>query len=413
MNTSKSDKYPAGIEKLAQTINKSQNTSHVDSTAPKGKIAGIKVAGVGGAGCNAVNRMIQEGLEGVDFISINTDPQALILCDEASNRIPIGINTTKGVGAGGNPEIGQKAIEENRAEVLAALQGADMVFITAGMGGGTGTGASPIVAEIAKEIGALSVAIVTKPFSFEGRMRTITAERGIAQLKQKVDALIVIPNDNLLKVVDKKTTLIDAFKVADNVLMYGVYGITKIMTTPGLINIDFADIHTIMSNSGSALMGIGEAEGDQRAVAAAEQAIKSTLQDTSIDGAKGVLFCITGSESMTLAEVDEASRIISQAVDPDARIIFGSIIDNRLGDKIVVTVIATGFASMDESNTIMSEDEEQDYPSYNNSSSYDNSYQSSSYNQNSQQSDYSKNEDYDQPNLPFRDIRDRFLNKKK
>ena len=192
MNTSKSDKYPAGIEKLTQTINKAQNTSHVDSNAPKGKIAGIKVAGVGGAGCNAVNRMIQEGLEGVDFISINTDPQALILCDETSNRIPIGINTTKGVGAGGNPEIGQKAIEENRAEVLAALQGADMVFITAGMGGGTGTGASPIVAEIAKEIGALSVAIVTKPFSFEGRMRTITAERGIAQLKQKVDALIVI-----------------------------------------------------------------------------------------------------------------------------------------------------------------------------------------------------------------------------
>ena len=370
MNTSKGDKYiPAGIEKLTQSINKSQQNnvskSTIDLNTPE-KIAGIKVVGVGGAGCNAVNRMIHTGLKGVDFISINTDQQALsYLQDDTARIIPIGQNTTKGVGAGGNPEIGKKAIEENRAEIVSALQGADMVFITAGMGGGTGTGASPTVAEIAKEIGALSVAVVTKPFSFEGRMRSIVAEKGIAQLKEKVDALIVIPNDNLLKVVDKKTSLIEAFKVADDVLRYGVQGITDIMTIPGLINVDFADIQTIMLNSGSALMGLGMANGDQRAVAAAEEAIKSTLQDTSIDGAKGVLFCITGSSSMTLAEVDEAARIISQAVDPDAKIIFGTVIDENYADNIMVTVIATGFSSAEDNMSVMQEEEQQDYPQYN------------------------------------------------
>lgn len=405
MNTSKNDKYiPAGIEKLTQTINKTQNMSKSANTDlnTSEKYAGIRVVGVGGAGCNAVNRMIHTGLKGVDFISINTDPQALFLCDETARRIPIGQNTTKGVGAGGNPEIGQKAIEENRAEVVSALQGADMVFITAGMGGGTGTGASPIVAEIAKEIGALSVAVVTKPFSFEGKMRGMIAEQGIAKLKEKVDALIVIPNDNLLKVVDKKTSLIDAFKVADDVLRYGVQGITDIMTIPGLINVDFADIQTIMLNSGSALMGIGMANGDQRAAAAAEEAIKSTLQDTSIDGAKGVLFCITGSSSMTLAEVDEASRIISQAVDPDAKIIFGTVIDEAYADNIMVTVIATGFSSAEDSLSIMADDEQQDY-----------SQQYNTY----QQSDYGKSEDYDQiSSIPSfssaQSIRERFLKRK-
>jgi cell division protein FtsZ len=370
LNTSKGDKYiPAGIEKLTQSINKSQQNnvskSTIDLNTPE-KIAGIKVVGVGGAGCNAVNRMIHTGLKGVDFISINTDQQALsYLQDDTARIIPIGQNTTKGVGAGGNPEIGKKAIEENRAEIVSALQGADMVFITAGMGGGTGTGASPTVAEIAKEIGALSVAVVTKPFSFEGRMRGIVAEKGIAQLKEKVDALIVIPNDNLFKVVDKKMSLIEAFKAGDDVLRYGVQGITDIMTIPGLINVDFADIQTIMLNSGSALMGIGMANGDQRAAAAAEEAIKSTLQDTSIDGAKGVLFCITGSSSMTLAEVDEAARIISQAVDPDAKIIFGTVIDENYADNIMVTVIATGFSSADDSMAMVQEEEQQDYPQYN------------------------------------------------
>ena len=399
MNTSKNDKYiPAGIEKLTQTMNKTQTKSTSTDLNTTEKYAGIKVVGVGGAGCNAVNRMIHTCLKGVDFISINTDPQALFLCDETSRRIPIGQNTTKGVGAGGNPEIGQKSIEENRAEVVSALQGADMVFITAGMGGGTGTGASPIVAEIAKEIGALSVAVVTKPFKFEGTMRGMIADQGIAKLKEKVDALIVIPNDNLLKVVDRKTSLLDAFKVVDDVLRYGVQGITDIMTIPGLINVDFADIQTIMLNSGSALMGIGMANGDQRAAAAAEEAIKSTLQDTSIDGAKGVLFCITGSSSMTLAEVDEASKIISQAVDPDAKIIFGAVIDENYADNIMVTVIATVFSSAEDSLSLMTNDEQQqDYPQ--------------------QYNTYQQSEDYEQiSSMPSfsspQSIRERFLKRK-
>ncbi len=354
MNSSKSDnKQPAvGLEKLAQTINRVQTAPR--SQSEKGssleRFAGIKVVGVGGAGCNAVNRMIQVGLNGVDFININTDAQALFLCNEAAKRIHIGGNVTRGLGAGANPEIGRKAIEESRGEILAAIDGADMVFITAGMGGGTGTGAAPVVAELAKEAGALSVAVITKPFSFEGRMRMMIAERGIQELTDKVDTLITIPNDNLLKVIDKKTSLMDSFRVADDVLRHGVQGISDIITIPGLINVDFADIQTIMLNSGSALMGIGLASGDRRAAMAAEDATRSLLLDSSIDGAKGVLFNITGGPSLSLLEVNEAASIIAQAVDPDARVIFGAVINDSYQDEVKVTVLATGFAAsrMDE-----------------------------------------------------------------
>lgn len=352
MNTPKG--VPSGLEKISQAMNraqaaaKHQQTTERQSSALVEKFAGIKVVGIGGAGCSAVNRMMSEGMGGVDYISINTDPQALFLCNNSSKKIAIGQSVTKGLGAGGNPEIGLKAIEESRAEVTAALQGADMIFITAGMGGGTGTGAAPVVAEIAKEIGALSIAVVTKPFSFEGDLRRVIAEKGITQLAEKVDALITIPNNNLLSIVEKKTTLIDAFKMADKVLKEGVQGITDIMTKPGLVNVDFADIKTIMQDSGSALMGIGESSGDKKAAAAAEAAITNRLQDANIDGAKGVLFSITGSPSMTLSEVDEAAKIISQAVDPNAKIIFGAVIDEKFQDRISVTVIATGFENREE-----------------------------------------------------------------
>ncbi len=304
--------------------------------------AGIKVVGVGGAGCNAVSRMIQEGLKGVEFVAINTDAQALFLCD-ADQRIHIGGNVTKGLGAGSDPEIGRKAIEENRDDILQVLDGADMVFITCGMGGGTGTGASPVLAELAQEVGALSVAVVTKPFTFEGRMRMMMGEKGINELKERVDTLITIPNDRLLHVVDKKTPLIDAFRVADNVLRHGVQGISDIITTPGLINVDFADIQTVMKNAGSALMGIGHGTGESRAIDAAKAAISSPLLEATIEGAKGVLFNITGGQDMSLLEVNEAAEIISQAVDPDARIIFGAVIDERLEGEVRITVIATGF----------------------------------------------------------------------
>lgn len=307
------------------------------------QFAGIKVVGVGGAGCNAVGRMIQVGLKGVEFIAINTDAQALFLC-EADKRIHIGGNVTKGLGAGANPDIGRKAMEENRADVLASLEGADMVFITTGMGGGTGTGASPVVAELAREVGALSVAVVTKPFTFEGRARQMVAEKGVQELAEKVDTLITIPNDRLLHVVDKKTSLVDAFRVADDVLRHGVQGISDIITIPGLINVDFADIQSIMINSGSALMGIGIAGGDHRAAEAAKTAISSPLLETTVDGAKGVLFNITGGLNMSLVEVNEAAEIIANAVDPEAKIIFGAVIDERLGDEIKITVLATGFA---------------------------------------------------------------------
>ncbi|MBQ9634787.1 MAG: cell division protein FtsZ [Acidaminococcaceae bacterium] len=305
-------------------------------------LAKIKVVGVGGGGNNAVNRMITSGLRGVDFIAINTDAQALIL-SKAQNRIQIGEKLTKGLGAGANPEIGQKAAEESRELLIEQLRGADMVFVTAGMGGGTGTGAAPIVAECAREAGALTVGVVTKPFSFEGKRRMNQADAGIINLKERVDTLITIPNDRLLQVIDRRTSMLDAFRIADDVLRQGVQGISDLISVPGLINADFADVKTIMSNAGSALMGIGTAKGDNGAVAAAEAAIKSPLLEASIEGARGVLFNITGGKDLSLFDVTEASNIITEAVDPEANIIFGAVIDENLDDEIRVTVIATGF----------------------------------------------------------------------
>ena len=305
-------------------------------------LAKIKVVGVGGGGNNAVNRMIVAGLQGVDFISVNCDAQALLL-SKAQNRIQIGEKLTKGLGAGANPEIGQKAAEESREIIIEQLRGADMVFVTAGMGGGTGTGAAPIVAECAREAGALTVGVVTKPFSFEGKRRMNQAEAGIVTLKERVDTLITIPNDRLLQVIDRRTSMIDAFRIADDVLRQGVQGISDLISVPGLINADFADVKTIMSNAGSALMGIGTATGDNGAVAAAEAAIKSPLLEASIEGARGVLFNITGGKDLSLFDVTEASNIITEAVDPDANISFGAVIDEKLDGEIRVTVIATGF----------------------------------------------------------------------
>lgn len=306
------------------------------------QFAAIKVIGVGGGGNNAVNRMIAAGLQGVEFITVNTDAQALLL-SQAPYRIQIGEKLTKGLGAGANPEVGEKAAQESRDEVIKALKGADMVFITAGMGGGTGTGAAPVVAECAKEVGALTVGVVTRPFSFEGRRRQGQAERGIAKLKEKVDTLITIPNDRLMQVVDKRTPIMEAFRIADDVLRQGVQGISDLIAVPGLINLDFADVKTIMMETGSALMGIGTASGENRAVIAAEAAIKSPLLETSIEGAKGVLLNITGGASLGLFEVNEAAEIIARAADPEANIIFGAVIDEKYDDEVRVTVIATGF----------------------------------------------------------------------
>jgi len=305
-------------------------------------VAVIKVVGVGGAGNNAVNRMINAGLRGVEFVSINTDAQALAM-SLSNNRLQIGAKLTKGLGAGGNPEIGQKAAEESREEITETIKGADMVFVTAGMGGGTGTGAAPIVAEIAKELGALTVGVVTKPFTFEGRRRAQQAEMGIENLRSKVDTLITIPNDKLLQVVDKNTSIMEAFRIADDVLRQGVQGISDLIAVPGLINLDFADVKTIMKDTGSALMGIGTASGDNRATEAARMAISSPLLETSIEGARGVLLNITGGATLGLFEVNEAAEIIAQAVDPEANIIFGAVIDETLNDEVRVTVIATGF----------------------------------------------------------------------
>lgn len=306
------------------------------------QFAEIKVIGVGGGGNNAVNRMITAGLQGVEFVSINTDSQALQLA-RAAQKVQIGTKLTKGLGAGANPEIGAKAAEESREELLKILKGADMVFVTAGMGGGTGTGGAPIVAEVAKELGALTVGVVTRPFSFEGRKRAMQAEKGIAELKSKVDTLITIPNDRLLQVVDKHTTIHEAFRIADDVLRQGVQGISDLIAVPGLINLDFADVKTIMMNTGSALMGIGQATGENRAADAARKAISSPLLETSIEGAKGVLLNITGGQNLTLFEVNEASEIIAAAADPEANIIFGAVIDEHLKEEVRVTVIATGF----------------------------------------------------------------------
>ena len=306
------------------------------------QFANIKVIGVGGGGNNAVNRMISSGLKGVEFISVNTDAQALQL-SQTDIKIQIGTKLTKGLGAGANPEIGQKAAEESRDEIIKCLKGADMVFVTAGMGEGTGTGAAPIVAEVAKEMGALTVGVVTKPFTFEGRKRMSHAETGTQNLKDKVDTLITIPNDRLLQVIDKHTSIMEAFRIADDVLRQGVQGISDLIAVPGLINLDFADVKTIMKDTGSALMGIGIAAGENRASEAARMAISSPLLETSIEGARGVLLNITGGSSLGLFEVNEAAEIIAQAADPEANIIFGAVIDERLEDEVRVTVIATGF----------------------------------------------------------------------
>ena len=307
------------------------------------QLAKIKVIGVGGGGSNAVNRMINFGLQGVEFIAVNTDAQAL-LKSLAPKRMQIGEKLTRGLGAGARPEIGQKAAEESRDDILEALRGADMVFVTAGMGGGTGTGAAPVVAECAREIGALTVGVVTRPFGFEGMKRKRNAESGIENLKQHVDTIITIPNDRLMQVVDKKTPITQAFQIADDVLRQGVKGISDLIAMPGLVNLDFADVQSVMSNAGSALMGIGEASGENAAVEAAKAAIASPLLETSIDGARGILLNVTGAEeSLSMYEIQEASEAIHDAADSQANIIWGASIDNTMGDTVRVTVIATGF----------------------------------------------------------------------
>jgi len=304
--------------------------------------AQIKVVGVGGGGGNAVNRMINEGLGGVEFISINTDNQALML-SKARTRVRIGEKLTRGLGAGGNPEIGKKAAEESADELYEVLRGADMVFIACGMGGGTGTGASPVVAQIAKELGALTIGVVTRPFTFEGNRRLQLAMQGIENLKNQVDTLIVIPNDRLLQIADKRSTLQQAFSLADDVLRQGIQGISELITVPALINLDFADVRTIMSEGGAALMAVGRATGDDRARKAAELAIQSGLLDVTIDGARGILFNITGGPDMTLFEINEAAAIIKDSAHPEVNLIFGAQVDEGMGDEVRITVIATGF----------------------------------------------------------------------
>ena len=306
-------------------------------------LAVIKVVGIGGGGTNAVNRMVEAGVKGVEFIAINTDAQALLMSD-ADYKVHVGVDLTKGLGAGADPDVGLQAAEENRDEIKEALQGADMVFITAGEGGGTGTGAAPVIAQIAKEeIGALTVAVVTRPFAFEGRKRALQAEDGIGRLKDHVDTLIVIPNDRLLQVAEKKTSILDAFRIADDILRQGTQGITDLITVPGLINLDFADVRTVMQDAGSALMGIGVAAGDNRAHDAAKAAISSPLLESSIEGAQGVLLSISGGSDLGLFEVNEAAEVVAAAGHPDANIIFGAVIDDSMMDQIRVTVIATGF----------------------------------------------------------------------
>ncbi len=304
--------------------------------------AQIKVVGVGGGGSNAVNRMIAAGLRGVDFIAVNTDAQALMLSN-APIRVRIGDKLTKGLGAGGDPSVGSKAAEESSDEVAQALDGSDMVFVTCGMGGGTGTGAASVIARIAKETGSLTVGVVTKPFSFEGARRAAMAEQGLEALKKEVDTLIVIPNDRLLQIVDKKASVRDAFRIADDVLRQGIQGISELITVPGLINLDFADVRAIMSHGGSALMAVGHASGENRATEAAQRAISNALLDVTIDGARGVLFNVRGGAEMSLVEVTEAAEVIKRTTHPDANIIFGAVIDEDMGDELQITVIATGF----------------------------------------------------------------------
>ncbi|MEU1733879.1 cell division protein FtsZ [Streptosporangium sp. NPDC020145] len=310
--------------------------------APQNYLAVIKVVGIGGGGVNAVNRMIEEGLKGVEFIAINTDAQALLMSD-ADVKLDVGRELTRGLGAGANPEVGRKAAEDHREEIEEVIKGADMVFVTAGEGGGTGTGGAPVVANIARSLGALTIGVVTRPFSFEGRRRAMQAEAGIETLREEVDTLIVIPNDRLLSISDRQVSVLDAFKAADQVLLSGVQGITDLITTPGLINLDFADVKSVMSGAGSALMGIGHARGDDRSVAAAEMAVSSPLLEASIDGAHGVLLSIAGGSDLGLFEINEAAQLVSNAAAPDANIIFGTVIDDALGDEVRVTVIAAGF----------------------------------------------------------------------
>ena len=310
--------------------------------APQNYLAVIKVVGIGGGGVNAVNRMIEVGLKGVEFIAINTDAQALLMSD-ADVKLDIGRELTRGLGAGANPEVGKKAAEDHADEIEEVLKGADMVFVTAGEGGGTGTGGAPVVARIARSLGALTIGVVTRPFGFEGRRRSSQADTGIDNLRAEVDTLIVIPNDRLLSLSDRNISVIDAFRQADHVLLQGVSGITDLITTPGLINLDFADVKSVMHGAGSALMGIGSARGEDRAVEAAERAIASPLLEAGIDGAHGVLLSVSGGSDLGLFEINEAARLVADAAHPDANIIFGAVIDDTLGDEVRVTVIAAGF----------------------------------------------------------------------
>ncbi|GBE24948.1 cell division protein FtsZ [bacterium BMS3Bbin02] len=314
----------------------------MDLNAPQNYLAVIKVVGVGGGGVNAVNRMIDAGVSGVEFIAINTDAQALLMSD-ADIKLDIGRDSTRGLGAGANPEVGRDAAESHRDELEDALQGADMVFITAGEGGGTGTGAAPVVADISRSLAALTVGVVTRPFGFEGRRRSVQAEQGIQELRAAVDTLIIIPNQRLLEIADPKTSVLDAFRMADDVLTNGVRGITDLITTPGLINVDFADVKTVMSDAGSAVMGIGNSTGENRAEQAANKAISSPLLETSMEGARGVLLSVSGPSDMSLYEVSVAASLIADHTDADANIIFGAVIDDTLGDEMRVTVIAAGF----------------------------------------------------------------------
>jgi cell division protein FtsZ len=310
--------------------------------APQNYLAVIKVVGIGGGGVNAINRMIEVGLKGVEFIAINTDAQALLMSD-ADVKLDVGRELTRGLGAGADPEVGKRAAEDHAEEIEEVLKGADMVFVTAGEGGGTGTGGAPVIAKIAKGIGALTIGVVTRPFTFEGRRRANQAETGIASLREEVDTLIIIPNDRLLSISDRAVSMLDAFRSADQVLLSGVQGITDLITTPGLINLDFADVKAVMQGAGSALMGIGSARGEDRAVQAAELAISSPLLEASIDGAHGVLLSIQGGSDLGLFEINEAARLVQEAAHPEANIIFGTVIDDALGDEVRVTVIAAGF----------------------------------------------------------------------
>jgi cell division protein FtsZ len=316
--------------------------NNVNFSSQLESFAHIKVVGIGGGGCNAVERMIKEGLQGVEFIAINTDAQALML-SSAPTRVRIGEKLTRGLGSGGNPEQGRKAAEESQEALYNVLRGADMVFVTSGMGGGTGTGAASIIAQIGRELGALTIGVVTRPFAFEGSRRIQVAEAGIEKLKEQADTLIVIPNDRLLQIVDKHANLQDAFRIADDVLRQGVQGISELITVPGLINLDFADVRTIMSEGGAALMAVGTGHGEERAKMAAEQAISSQLLDITIDGARGILFNVTGGPDLTLFEVNQAAAIIKETAHPDVNLIFGAVIDQNMTDEVRVTVIATGF----------------------------------------------------------------------